>query len=832
MSYIDKIHESNLKVHNHSVAQRILNLIGELRLNSKENDSRRWIWELMQNAKDVAFENQPVSVDINFQTEVKEPFIEFKHNGKPFTIDNISFLIEQVSTKDREIIDGKKPKTTGKFGTGFLTTHLLSEKVELESVVKEPELQFKKFELFLDRSGRDMDEIIDSVRNSFNLLSSLDENEAFENFNQRNFNTVFRYLLDTDGINVAKKGLEDLEITLPFTLAFVPSIQTVTINSKTTYKLLPERIYLTEGIEIFTIQKESEGDLEEYNIAIISNNRITLAIRIDYQIDKISFIPLVKNLPKLFCDFPLIGSEDFNFPMVINSSYFNPKIERDGIYLSDKSDHSIVENKILMIEAKDLFLKFLEFTALNNWLKMYVLADISLPKSKEWISNVWMKEFIVEPIRNKLLTIRLVDTIAFDRIPISCGGFNSFLHPDAIVDFPYHKDSDILQKLYKLCDNQYFLIPIETDYQYWAEIIWDKKYEVNLMSFVKLIESKQNISILSEKLGKDELEIINWLNEFYLLLLEEGTLIKDISQNKIYPNQNGVFRQKDELLKEVEEIPEILKDIVKELGEDFRERLIDNKIIAVLPKNNICNAVALANQIIKLIRPRFSEIPRSEETRKIFKKLYLWFNQYGKEAENLFDDLYKNKHKLLDDKEIVSSLKKAETYDILLTAEPNLSLERIQELIEIEELSKGFFIDKNYTPDELQKRINFENGWKGEAFVYKLLKLQGLNVSWPNKSTTETPNKIIDFEDEVHFINDKGDKYDMVISLPENKKSFIQVKSTSTDISRADEIAMPISVREWKFINEKLENDSYYLARVFNVNSRTEVYFMKIENTI
>lgn len=121
------------------------------------------------------------------------------------------------------------------------------------------------------------------------------------------------------------------------------------------------------------------------------------------------------------------------------------------------------------------------------------------------------------------------------------------------------------------------------------------------------------------------------------------------------------------------------------------------------------------------------------------------------------------------------------------------------------------------------------NGWKGEAFVYKTLLNKEFNVVWGNKSTNATANQIIDFEGETHYIDDKMDKFDIEIKLQNGHKSFIQVKSTSTDISRADEIAMPISVREWNFINEKSDSDSYYLARVFNVASSPEVYFMKVD---
>jgi hypothetical protein len=36
------------------------------------------------------------------------------------------------------IIDGKVPDNGGKFGTGFMTTHLLSRRVEISGIFKNP----------------------------------------------------------------------------------------------------------------------------------------------------------------------------------------------------------------------------------------------------------------------------------------------------------------------------------------------------------------------------------------------------------------------------------------------------------------------------------------------------------------------------------------------------------------------------------------------------------------------------------------------------------------------------------------------------------------------
>ena len=89
-------------------------------------------------------------------------------------------------------------------------------------------------------------------------------------------------------------------------------------------------------------------------------------------------------------------------------------------------------------------------------------------------------------------------------------------------------------------------------------------------------------------------------------------------------------------------------------------------------------------------------------------------------------------------------------------------------------------------------------------------------------------NKIVDYENETHYIVDKGDKYDLVVKNESGKVIFIQVKSTTTSLSQADQIALPISTREWNFVFEAIDDD-YYLARVFDINTKPSVYYMKLE---
>ena len=79
----------------------------------------RWIWELLQNARDAA---GPQGVQIRIQVSATE--CRFVHDGRPFASEEIAHLVYHGSTKiDVEDI--------GQFGSGFLATHLLSNIVHV-----------------------------------------------------------------------------------------------------------------------------------------------------------------------------------------------------------------------------------------------------------------------------------------------------------------------------------------------------------------------------------------------------------------------------------------------------------------------------------------------------------------------------------------------------------------------------------------------------------------------------------------------------------------------------------------------------------------------------
>ena len=688
MSYKEKLEQSKQKSHNSLIATKILDLMDKIRLDVNENAKRRWIWELLQNAKDVAFEDQQVTSEINIINQNETQRVTFSHNGKPFTIDNITFLIEQVSTKERNTTDNdEKPKTTGKFGTGFLTTHLLSEKVEVSGVIKEANLNYINFVLPLDRSGRTPDQIIESVENSISVIYTLDSQPALANYNQNNFNTTFAYNLDEEGYNVAKIGINDLHLSLPYTLAFLQSLKSVSIKHENVSYELSLIENLTETINLYTIHKKTFTENEVIKIITLEKNNTTLAIEIEQRENKTFLKSLSNELPKIFCDFPLIGTNDFALPFVINNPNFNIPESRDRVYLTDNNkEPEILKNKEIFQNSIELYFDLLDYAIKNNWENLFIIANFKTPTEKEWFSKKWFDENIQKPIRNKLLKASIVDTVKDNRRAIVVE-MKETRTITPCISFPTGSIEEI-EKIGELFSNlNGYVLPNFEHLQIWSEIIWDSRYKLSTSTVISIIENCENLNKLSSKLNLDIEKTIVWLNNFYSL--DSVKKIINLSKNQIIPNQNGDFKYISRL--KIDKIginnTELI-DILESLGGKIKERLVYSDIDLVFTddvftdEDKFYTSKKIADEITNKIDPRFLENPRTQETKQIFNKLFLLFNNNNEHYEKLFSKLYGIKHRLYEDKEIIEKFEKADLYDLLVSKSgisPNVLKEIIHE---------------------------------------------------------------------------------------------------------------------------------------------------------
>lgn len=639
MSYSDKIKESKDKRHHHAVATKIRDMMGQLRM-KRTTSERRWVWELMQNAKDVSWEDIGISIEIKLHPNGSAQILEFAHNGKPFSLDNITYLIEQNSSKDRKPNEGEIQKQTGKFGTGFLTTHLLSEKVEVEGIVKEPDLPYKKFNLLLDRSGREIEYIIESVNYSMTILEQLLEQSTSINFIQTKFNTKFHYQLDEKGQRVMEVGLQDLYHALPFVLAFNPLIKHVASHPISTFYAVGEPQRLTEKIRIIPVTIINNGNLKTREIAVIYGSTVTLAIELETIENQIHILPFDDRMPRLFCDFPLIGSEDFAFPVIINSTEFNPTEPRDGVPFNNDEEPEFIENRAILSEAVTLYFELLEYAAENNWQRMYNLISTELPPEKDWISREWYKDNIQKPMREHIVLVKLVDTVTFERasMELDSGGF---------IDFPYHARGEeqhrlnIREQLWELCNiNYFFILPQRMDIHHWQNIIWAEKHHLSISSLIDILHECQNVEKLSELTGKDETDVIQWLNSFYKIACQDEHSLSQINQDKfaIIPNQKGDFKIKSALFRDAN-IEEDLKDVLALLESDVKDRLFHKSLIFNEELNPTASFISFASitqdSIIDEINNRLNKpnLKKVREAISLLTALFSHDNDFAAERE-------------------------------------------------------------------------------------------------------------------------------------------------------------------------------------------------------
>jgi len=546
-----------------SIANRILDKMNILRNSNSKNNARRWIWELLQNAKDVC--NDKVKIKIDFNEE--EKYLKFYHTGKPFNVESIVYLIEQVSTKER---GSSKRDTTGCFGTGFLTTHLLSEVVQVDGII-EDESKFKKFSIKLDRSGRSIDEILKSLNESNQQLSSVDNDNIFIHLESDKFNTCFTYDLTENGVEVAKQGINDLLTSLPFSMMFVNKIESIYlshINTIYSFKLIKEK----EGVKIYEfVSNDSNKEIvQKYLLKEEDNISVSLPIlESNNQLLKIK-----ENCPRIFCDFPLIGTENFSIPFVVQSKNYNPTEPRDAIYLSDKQEDEIINNVNLMRKSLKVFYDLVDWLISKKFKKLCFLFDIPQNYNNESVDPAWIKKNIISVLEDGLMHCNIVENSNEEFIPIlDCFDTKN-------VFLPYSKNAEIREGLFdlytKINSEQ---LPLKNDLEDWNNVFCNCIPRLDFKKIYQGIEGYQNINDFKICLKlKNCNEVFDWLNKLILLSQKDEEAWELIlnDKNKILYNQNGFLSKYSSLYQDFINNSE-LKDIVFQCDYDIRKDLLSKE---------------------------------------------------------------------------------------------------------------------------------------------------------------------------------------------------------------------------------------------------------------
>ncbi|WP_393947795.1 sacsin N-terminal ATP-binding-like domain-containing protein [Lysinibacillus sp. PWR01] len=574
MEFSKKIQALRSKAQETQAANKIMDMLTDLKLKNDASTSYRWIWELIQNAKDVVNSSGKVDIVINFEQSKRS--IDFMHNGKLFSTKNIVFLIEQVSTKDRTVKEDRVNRATGKFGTGFLTTHLLSEQVNVSGYLQDLSEPPCSFNVSLDRSGKTKESIIEAIQES---CLQLDQNTkmCIGKIDETDFNTCFTYNLDETGMATAKTGLNNLIISAPYVFAFVPEINSITVISNE-YKQIISRGEIVERLEngyvleviVQTMQKGTNFSKNKC-IYIFEKNDLSLAVEVENRGNEKQIVKYREELPRLFCDFPLLGTNDFSFPVVINCPLFNPTEPRNGIHLTNKEHEKISENKQRLKDAAQLYCSLIEYFSKSGYKGIHNIVKISEQPEKDWLSKDWYEENIIESIKSFIKKIPLIYTHSGEKKPL----FDEFGDTSLFISKDLNKI--VREKVWEL-SSKFIpnMIPKEEEIEFWYDSLWDECRNYSLVDLINKVEEFKSVEEFSGKITHD---VYDWLNQLISLVYskEENILISMEINPTIFPNQEGNLCDIETIFLDCN-IDEIYKEIATSINFNVKSKLLDKRI--------------------------------------------------------------------------------------------------------------------------------------------------------------------------------------------------------------------------------------------------------------
>ena len=681
-------------------ADKIIQTLNNIR-NEKNISSKRWVWELMQNATDVRYENEKISVQII----LNEDKLEFKHNGQYFKINNILAIAQQVSSKNSLNLEGQ----TGKFGTGFIGTHLLSDIIDIKGILKVNENDFREFQIRLDRSEKSSEQLAKNIEKSIEIFFDINKKtdifkvkpNYLKNRSKDSFDTCFTYYLNDEvKKKAAKEGLNDLINTMPATLITqYKKIEKVTIDDKiqqieTTYipNIIGDEVKngITESyVQTRTKNKNQEETIgEQYFLSYLKVNEETKkeTLRLITQIEKQNgIIVLLKrdiNKPALYRNFPLIGTNDFNMPFIVDGFEFNPLEARNGLFLNngDKINTDSNDNMKILDEAYQASLAFINciLTKYKNIMNRFILASSKIPKPKI-VFDKYAKDWFYQKQKEYRQGLRKIPILKF-------GNYYTF---DKLI-LPIFKENYNIE-FFNIVSNLNIrekILPQQEDYKNWYDIIINENIETpnikikenefitswgytmnkenntkeinyiyDEIDFLKDLSNCKNINILSKILKKEKSETINDLNEFLQFLKNIWKEEDILNTYPILPNRNGDFKKIKELYSDSKNIiPKPIMDIYDSISEKkLNEELIDSEInvqyLSSLNQKNFNDISSYLNEYIKknesaenikniekvkklVVYPLLSIKTNKEEIIKIYKFLTLFITLDQKEIGN------------------------------------------------------------------------------------------------------------------------------------------------------------------------------------------------------
>ena len=574
----DKIKDNTLT---ETIAQGVFKYLNDLESNRAAYESR-WIYELLQNARDAAAGK---ATSLTASVEYQEGKLTFLHNGSGFTNDQVAHLIYHGSTKFE--IEG----TIGQFGSGFLSTHLLSSKIDVSGFLNDGQ----SFEFRLERETGSIQSLVALMDKAWEDFNPSDKPLTVAMPNE--FTTRFAYPISKEASEVVAEGIANLKQCAPFVVVFNHEFSAINIesaDSTTKFEVTERKLLEKDGPQLVTVAETDGGIHRERKYLLAQSEKDSVAIPLSVSESSSICLPL-NDIPRLFLGFPLVGTENFSFPAVINSFRFAPTEPRDGIFLwrsQGVENAANQENQAVIGEACQLLVDMLQFVALRGWRNAYRLAEIPNIQHQNWLNENKLRDFLKEKLSERIRQTPAVLNEAGEAIPPKESEIPIATTPEGVLSLwdllvQWQKDKDIWPRRDEVagwCDAV----------KSWARL---SNSDSDPLTFDEVIDGRKSASIVDDVSHdpsadprthrvsrlvnslKENISAINWLDQLISFLRANGQG-DAVSEYRIVPSQAGFLHKLPELHRDVG-ISEELKTVAGLLEWRIKPELRDTRITSL-----------------------------------------------------------------------------------------------------------------------------------------------------------------------------------------------------------------------------------------------------------
>ena len=547
---------------------------------AQENPARarvRWPFELIQNAQDAGPRDGASFVDIAFLQQSDN--LVASHNGHPFVAQELAALLSGGSSKEFD-----DEETTGRFGTGFLVTHAISTRTDVEGVLK-TEVGPEGFCIKLDRAG-DEEAIAENIQEANVALANARPLSTSEIADIPTASFTY-YAADPD---VLEKGLDRLNLVVPYLYATCDKLGQIQVqrpHKSAFFQLESNPGQGTEEIDGFLLQRTkitvSQGETPlQYTAFCIAGKDATsgLLVVLEHGDERRSRVCLPgEDFPRIFVKFPIAGTHFLPFNVVLDGR-FTPQQERDGIALNP-SDKALIQRALSALPT------LVRYALEWDWENAVELAHISIPKQMltgEASSGEreWWQELIPEIARATAAQPVIATKSGLLPALDGAGEHASFLVSAVDVTGQTLVDTDSIRGLADRVTGLH--LPGKEIAQNWGNIAreWD-----GLGLSVERLGLKELTDWVKER-GKSVSDLpingdrFRWLADLLLLAAELPEGIDSRPRlDGLVPDQHFQLRWLQDLRIDAG-IPEVVKDIADTVRIDLRAELVHSDLMQAL----------------------------------------------------------------------------------------------------------------------------------------------------------------------------------------------------------------------------------------------------------